>query len=196
MVRESIFNILGSAVEDARVLDLFAGTGALGLEALSRGASRVLFVERDREHAALIRRNLATLRYEDRAHVAVGDAYRWVRGFESAEEGPLLVFADPPYVDFERRSKQLRELVEGLVAKLPVGSILTVESSWSREEDRVLPEIGLWDIRKHGGTRVAIRVLGEVDPGEPGSAAGGWNQAGEVAGGDPGDEVEGGDDDT
>src|SRR4051812_32749637 len=76
LVRESIFNILGDLVEDRIVIDLFAGTGALGLEALSRGGRRAIFVEQNRDNVALIRRNLATLRYEDRARVFNADAYR------------------------------------------------------------------------------------------------------------------------
>ena len=67
MVRESLFNIVRELVVDRLVIDLFAGTGAIGLEALSRGAERAIFVERDRENVSLIIRNIATLRYEDRA---------------------------------------------------------------------------------------------------------------------------------
>src|SRR5271170_3131753 len=77
LVRESLFNILGAEVAGRFVVDLFAGTGALGLEALSRGASRAVFIERKRENVALIYRNLATLRFEDRARVFTADAYRW-----------------------------------------------------------------------------------------------------------------------
>src|SRR6516164_948348 len=73
LVRESIFNILGELVVDRTAIDLFAGTGALGLEALSRGAQRAIFVERDRENVALIHRNIATLRYEARAQVRHAD---------------------------------------------------------------------------------------------------------------------------
>ena len=69
MVRESLFNIVRELVVDRLVIDLFAGTGALGLEALSRGAERAIFVEKDRENVSLIIRNIATLRYEDRAQV-------------------------------------------------------------------------------------------------------------------------------
>ncbi len=79
LVRESMFNILGESVEGLLVIDLFGGTGALGLEALSRGAGRAIFVERNRENAALIRRNIATLRYEDRSQVVLADAYRWAK---------------------------------------------------------------------------------------------------------------------
>ena len=85
LVRESLFNILGDLVVDRTVFDLFAGTGALGLEALSRGAERAVFIERDRDCVGLIIRNVATLRYEDRASVKLADAYRWARTFQPAD---------------------------------------------------------------------------------------------------------------
>src|SRR5579875_572546 len=107
MVRESMFNILREVVVDRVVIDLFAGTGALGLEALSRGARRAVFVERDRENVALIHRNIATLRYQDRAVVRHADAYRWARGYEPAEDGPVVVFLDPPYREYEIHAKYL-----------------------------------------------------------------------------------------
>src|SRR5437879_617439 len=91
LVRESFFNILRELVVDRVVVDLFAGTGALGLEALSRGASRAIFVERNRENVALVYRNVATLRYEDRVRVLATDAYRWVRSFVPLDDAPLVV---------------------------------------------------------------------------------------------------------
>src|SRR5689334_6005973 len=81
LVRESLFNILREVVVGRVVVDLFAGTGALGLEALSRGAARAIFVEKDRDNVALIYRNMALLRYEDRVRIRSTDAYRWVRSF-------------------------------------------------------------------------------------------------------------------
>jgi 16S rRNA (guanine966-N2)-methyltransferase len=100
-VRESLFNILehgdfaadGSPFRDRRVLDAFAGTGALGLEALSRGASSAVFLEKDREALAILRRNIAILGEEDRARVMPADATRPPRaGFACA-----VAFLDPPY---------------------------------------------------------------------------------------------------
>src|SRR3954454_14601425 len=105
LVRESIFNILGELVADRVVIDLFAGTGALGFEALSRGAARAIFVEQNRENVGLIYRNLATLRYEDRVRVVATDAYRWVRSFAPADDQPLVVLLDPPYREYEVRWK-------------------------------------------------------------------------------------------
>jgi 16S rRNA (guanine966-N2)-methyltransferase len=99
--REALFNILshggfaasGLPFADRPVLDAFAGTGAFGLEALSRGASAAAFIENGREALAVLRRNIASLGEEDRAHVLTGDATRPPRaGF-----GCALAFLDPPY---------------------------------------------------------------------------------------------------
>jgi 16S rRNA (guanine966-N2)-methyltransferase len=97
-VRESLFGILESAgrVQGARVLDLYAGTGALALEALSRGASRATLVESSREALAVARGNVASLGMEDRARVVAADARDAVR--RGAGGGPFdLVLADPPW---------------------------------------------------------------------------------------------------
>ncbi len=161
LVRESVFNILGELVEGRLVVDLFAGTGALGLEALSRGAARAIFVERNRDNVALIRRNVATLRYEDRAAVVANDAYRWARAYVPVEAEPVVVFIDPPYSDYEDQPERVVKLLDGLVEILPDGSVLVAESR-RRLDDETLPEAGAWDIRRYGGTQVAIRTIGEV----------------------------------
>lgn len=158
-VREAIFSILGDTVIDALVLDLFAGTGALGLEALSRGAARAIFVERDRDHAALIRRNLGRLRYEDRATIIIVDAHRWAKSFQMLDTGPLVVFLDPPYREIEQRPRKLHELIQDFSGRLPEGSTLVVESGQSLEES--LPSALAWDHRRYGSTHVAIRTLSE-----------------------------------
>jgi 16S rRNA (guanine966-N2)-methyltransferase len=161
LVRESIFNILGEAVEDRLVVDLFAGTGALGLEALSRGASRAIFVEQNRENVALIRKNMAILRYEDRVHVIAGDAYRWARSYTPIGSDPIVVLLDPPYRDYETRVARVNAMLVDLVRKLPPGSLIVVESGRVLDES-VLPEVETWDVRRYGGTQVAIRDLTEI----------------------------------
>ena len=160
MVRESLFNILGESVVDLLVVDLFAGTGALGLEALSRGAARALFVEQNRENIALIRRNVAILRFEDRARILLADAYRWVRSYEAIDQEPLVVFLDPPYQDFESRPQRVNQLLTQLVEKLPSGSTIAVEAG-RLFDDTLLPNFADWDIRRHGETQIAIRIVGE-----------------------------------
>jgi 16S rRNA (guanine966-N2)-methyltransferase len=158
LVRESLFNILRGLVVDRLVIDLFAGTGALGLEALSRGARQALFVERDRENVALIHRNIATLRYQDRATVRHVDAYRWARSYSPADDEPVVVFLDPPYREYEIHARYLNRMLAGLVEKLPPGSVVVLESGRILD-DRILPDVDAWDIRRYGGTQLALRVI-------------------------------------
>jgi 16S rRNA (guanine966-N2)-methyltransferase len=162
MVRESVFNILGDLVEGREAFDLFAGTGALGLEALSRGAARAVFVEKDRDNVALIRRNVAALRFEDRAVVAQADAYRFIRGFEPPEEvTPVLVFLDPPYAEYRNHPKRFVAGLESLIAKVTPDSTIVVEAP-EKLPPGLLPDPDAWDIRKYSSTVVAIRNVGPV----------------------------------
>lgn len=97
-VREALFDILGPAVRGQRVLDLFAGTGAVGIEALSRGAAHVVFVERDRDAVRTLRANLSALGLSrDRAPVVVADAVTSIARLGRTEPPFDLVFLDPPY---------------------------------------------------------------------------------------------------
>ena len=100
-VREALFNILGPPPEGA-VLDLFAGTGALGLEALSRGARRVVFVERDRDALVALRENLRELSFSDRSTVVAADVRTALRRLAVSvppEDRFSWVFMDPPYAN-------------------------------------------------------------------------------------------------
>jgi 16S rRNA (guanine966-N2)-methyltransferase len=117
-VREAWFNILGDRLVGARVLDLWAGSGALGLEALSRGAKHVEFVERRRNSLAILRRNVATLDVEDRVTVVRADAVRHVREFRGAVD---IAFADPPY------SSDDAALLVTMFREQPFARILGVE---------------------------------------------------------------------
>jgi 16S rRNA (guanine966-N2)-methyltransferase len=164
MVRESIFNILGASVDGLVAVDLFAGTGALGLEALSRGAARAVFVELNRENAALIHRNSAHLRYEDRVRVMVADAYRWARGFNAIDDSPLVVLIDPPYREYEKHPRRVRDMLSALLARLPAGSMIVVESGRTLDAD-ILPGFDAWDVRRYGSTQVAVRTVADQDTG-------------------------------
>lgn len=154
-VRESIFNILGSLVEDALILDLCAGTGALGLEALSHGGLRAIFVERNRENADLIRSNLATLRYEDRGVVLVGDVYTWADRIELPNDVPAIVFFDPPYDHYTRAWKKICRVLTMLQERVAVGSSVVLEMS-KLSNERVLPNREAWDLRRYGDTQIAF----------------------------------------
>jgi 16S rRNA (guanine966-N2)-methyltransferase len=165
MVRESLFNIVRDLVVDRLVVDLFAGTGAVGLEALSRGAQRAIFVERDRENVSLIIHNIATLRYEDRAQVKLSDVYRWVRLFQPPDDNPVAVFLDPPYREYERHAARLNQLITHLVNHLPAGSVIALEAGRILDET-ILPDLPSWDVRRYGDTRIAIKLIPDR-PGEP-----------------------------
>lgn len=163
LVREAIFNILRDEVEGRDVLDIFAGTGALGLEALSRGAAHALFVERNRAHALLIRKNLSALRYEDRGSVVTTDAFRWAATYRPLDDRPVVAFMDPPYDDYEKHPKRLAKAIAELTGRLPAGSILVVESRRPLAGE-VLGDPARWEVRRYGSTSVSIYTAGEPTP--------------------------------
>jgi 16S rRNA (guanine(966)-N(2))-methyltransferase RsmD len=99
VVKQAIFNMLGSRIEGAHVLDLFAGSGALGIEALSRGAASVTFVDRHERGLAILRQNLDALGFKERSRVVRGDVVRWLEASPDAIKSAGFVFLDPPYGD-------------------------------------------------------------------------------------------------
>lgn len=99
VVREALFNILGDEVVDAAVVDLFAGAGTVGFEALSRGAARVTFVDRDARALALIRATAGRLECLSRCEIVGADAVAWVRSQPRRLAGADIVFVDAPYRD-------------------------------------------------------------------------------------------------
>jgi 16S rRNA (guanine966-N2)-methyltransferase len=147
-VREAVFSILGS-VEGARVLDLFAGSGAMGLEALSRGATSCHFVERDREAVRILRANLEKLHLTG-AVVVARDAATALR--EERERGRRydLVLADPPYEAWEQHEAALAELVPSVLAD---DGLVVVETS-----ERVEPALplDLVTTRRYGSARITV----------------------------------------
>ena len=147
-VREALFNILG-AVDDVTVLDLFAGSGALGLEALSRGARRCVFVESDRVAARVIAENLTKLELTG-AVVDKRDALAVLR--EAGARGTTydLVFCDPPYGDWTRLEPQLAELLLPVLAE---EGTLVVETG-ARTEPQ-LP-LDLTTSRRYGSARITL----------------------------------------
>ena len=111
--REGLFSSLAGALSGARVLDLFAGSGALGIEALSRGAARAVFVERNPAAVRAIRDNLARTRLADRAEIVTGDALAYVANADPAGGRFDLVLADPPYA---APSSRVDALLNGVAA--------------------------------------------------------------------------------
>jgi 16S rRNA (guanine966-N2)-methyltransferase len=99
VVREAIFNILRDEVLGADVVDLFAGAGTVGFEALARGASRVTFVDLDQRTVAKVRASGTELRWRERSRLVAAEALRWVRARPKALRDAVIVFVDAPYLD-------------------------------------------------------------------------------------------------
>jgi 16S rRNA (guanine966-N2)-methyltransferase len=147
-VREALFSILGERVVGADVLDLFAGSGALGLEALSRGAAGATFVDSAPAAIRAVNDNLATL--ETGAEVRREDALRFLGGAARAGRHYDLVFLDPPYRLAERLG---RPLSDALPAVLAPGAVVVAESDHRAPLALTLP---LHDERRYGDTLIRL----------------------------------------
>jgi 16S rRNA (guanine966-N2)-methyltransferase len=144
-VREALFSILGP-LDGERVLDLFAGSGALGIEALSRGAGAAVFVDSDQRAVTAIRRNLDEIGID--APVQRRDALAYLR---AGHVGPFdLVFLDPPYSSASQLAGPLSELLPAVLSKDPR---IVSESDKRNPLELTLPLI---DERVYGDTRIAI----------------------------------------
>jgi 16S rRNA (guanine966-N2)-methyltransferase len=128
-LRETLFNVLAPRIEGARVLDAYAGTGALGLEALSRGASHVVFVDADRRATAAIGRSATAWGLEAVYTIYVGDAVQWLRRLA---DGPRfdLILLDPPY-----SSPQIHEALDAGAGCLAPEGLLVLERATRQDVD-------------------------------------------------------------
>ncbi|MFC5471942.1 16S rRNA (guanine(966)-N(2))-methyltransferase RsmD [Cohnella suwonensis] len=115
-VKESLFSIIGPYFDGERVLDLFAGTGGLGIEALSRGAGSAVFIDSQPQSVDIVKKNLASTRLSDKAEVYRNDAKRALKVLERAGKPFDLVFLDPPYAMKDCDELLLEMAAKGLVA--------------------------------------------------------------------------------
>ncbi|MDE1171812.1 MAG: 16S rRNA (guanine(966)-N(2))-methyltransferase RsmD [Verrucomicrobium sp.] len=149
-IKQAMFSSLGARVPGARVLDLYAGTGALGIEALSRGAREAVFVEKERNGCRTITENLAHCRLETQGQVIQADALSYLRGTPRPFD---LIFADPPY---EKEAQAPPSPLPGLLRPwlAPGGAFI-----WEFFSGRDLPDLPGWTPlfhRRYGETTVAI----------------------------------------
>jgi len=156
MVREAFFSIMGDAIPDRTFIDIFAGTGAFGLEALSRGAGRALFVERDVRLGGEIEQHLRDFQLTGSARVQRGDAYRWVERWLAPAE-PVNVFVSPPFVDFTRRPEDLAKLLETVQQKVAPDSVLVLQGERGLDGEQ-LPDADRWEERRYGRNLLLIWV--------------------------------------
>ncbi len=146
-VRESLFDLLGTSVRGSLAIDLFAGTGALGFEALSRGASRAVFCEIHFPTAAALRRSAETLGLVERVEVRSGDVLLWPRRMPPLPTTmPWVVFCSPPWSFFQDRRDTLMTLVDSLRTAAPAGSTVVVEADTGFDA-AALPVAGSWESR-------------------------------------------------
>jgi len=152
-VRGAIFSVLGLAVEGARVLDLFAGSGAFGLEALSRGAASVQFVDRDPRTTGLLVKTVRSFGAEDVASVMTMDALRAIRRIEGQKKKFEIVFLDPPY-----GTQSVANLVamQQFPLLLVPGGLLVIEREASAAGTGIPEVFASRFARKYGDTVVEI----------------------------------------
>ncbi len=162
MVREALFSILGNAVPGRPFYDVFAGTGVVGLEAASRGASRVNLIEKDPKQVNDVQKYVDQFGVTDRAFVIRADAYRWAeRWVPPLDGGPVTLFLSPPFENLHAdKVGPFLKLVNDLLAKAPDGSVLVIQGEDGFEIDK-LPDLPLWDQRRYGRNLLLFRVKGE-----------------------------------
>jgi 16S rRNA (guanine966-N2)-methyltransferase len=136
-VREAIFNLVSTESQGRHAIDLFAGTGALGLEALSRGAVHATFIERHVPTARVIEENIKSLGVDDQATLLTTSAFLWGKRdlphfpTERAGSSPSpawLIFSSPPYAFYVEREEEMLELLNDIMKLAPAGSVLVVEA--------------------------------------------------------------------
>ncbi|MDX1948276.1 MAG: RsmD family RNA methyltransferase [Pirellulaceae bacterium] len=154
-VREAVFNLIGPRVVGSHAVDLFAGTGALGLEAISRGAAGATFIERHHPTTKLIEQNAAKLGIGGQVAVLFADTFFWAREPQLPADRPWLVFCSPPYEFYVSRADDMLALLGRLHAAAPAESVFVVEAD-ERFAFGQLPQPATWDIRTYPPAVVGI----------------------------------------
>ena len=156
-MRETLFNVLGPSVEGATFLDAYAGTGAVGLEALSRGARDVVFIEHHRAAAQLIRQNLAALKIDSGYALLTCAVLTGLERLESQGERFNVVFLDPPYEEIREYHHTLRQLARGLLL-LPTSIVVAEHSRHVQLEGDYLT-LHRTRLLRHGDAQLAFYRL-------------------------------------
>jgi len=154
-VREAVFNLLADSIVGKHAIDLFAGSGALGLEAISRGASRATLIERHFPTAELIRQNVVQLGVEAQVEVIAADSFFWVRRQWTAGALPVVVFCSPPYDFYVARLEEMLAMLASLTSRSGAESTFVVEADERLDMDQ-LPQNLKWDVRHYAPAVIAI----------------------------------------
>lgn len=152
--RETLFNILGESVRQARFLDAYAGTGAAGIEAISRGAADVVFVEHHRQAAVLIHENLRALGVRGGFHVMVRPVWTALERLEREGSRFEIVFLDPPYAEIREYHRTLRELARSRIL-LPTSVVIAEHSRQCMLEEKY-GSLSQTRLLRHGESQLAF----------------------------------------
>ncbi len=166
-VKEACFNIIGRDIIDARFLDLYAGTGSVGIEALSRGAARAVFVELDRLAVQTIHDNLALTNLAARAVVRRADVLNLLRQ-PTAEAFDFIYIAPPQYRDLWQHTLNA---LDAQPAWLPPGTVVIVQIDPSEEQPIALKHLSAYDKRRYGNTLLWFLQAHAALPAPPGPDA-------------------------
>jgi 16S rRNA (guanine966-N2)-methyltransferase len=160
MVREAFFSILGNAIPGRVFFDVFAGTGVVGLEAISRGATDARFIEKDPRQAADIQKFAEEFGVADNVQVLKADVYRWAERWIPPGNDPVNIYLSPPFADLSHKPDAFLAMVRTLLEKAPDDSVLTIQAEEGFTVDQ-LPDPAAWDVRAYGRNLLLIRVKGD-----------------------------------
>ena len=166
MVREALFSILGNAVPGRVFFDVFAGTGVVGLEAISRGATSARLIEKDPQQAIEIQKYAMRFGIASQAQVLRADSYRWAERWIPTGNAPVNLFLSPPFPDLTAKAQEFLDLIKNLLDKAPTDSVLTIQAEDGFDMEK-LPDLDLWDVRRYGRNMLLFRVKGEEKLSEP-----------------------------
>ncbi|MFO1066436.1 MAG: RsmD family RNA methyltransferase [Pirellulales bacterium] len=165
--RESVFNLIGGDLSGMIAIDLFAGTGALGLESVSRGAVRAILLELNRAAIGTIIENTGTLGIADRVEIHNVDTLRWFKYLDTTTKAwqghPWVVFCCPPYRMWHSELEKIREGLLTLLQLSPPGSLFVAETEQDFDLAQTLPEFD-WDIREYKPAYVGVAEKTTAEP--------------------------------
>lgn len=162
-VREAVFNLVGPSIKGKLTIDLFGGTGAIGLESLSRGAEKALFIERNFPTARVIKDNIASLQLDERCIVETSDTFfyfrphgDWITQVQTIlPHAPWAMFCCPPYALYQTRRQDLIDLITRLMDAAPDDSVFVVECDENFDHLQ-LPSTLDWDVRTYRPAVIAM----------------------------------------
>ena len=163
MVREALFSILGNAVPGRVFYDVFAGTGVVGLEAVSRGATTARLIEKEPRLSADIQKYAEQFGVGTKVQVLRADAYRWAERWIPPGKEPVNLFLSPPFPDLTEKADEFLGLVKTLREKAPDESVLTIQAEDGFPVGE-LPDLPAWDVRRYGRNMLLFYVVSRPAP--------------------------------